>query len=1386
MYAARRNARDAAAWLIEHGVNLDHQNDSGATAVNIATYNGHLELVKLLLENKADCMLAEKWGWQPIHRAAAMGRLQIVKELLRAGADIEARSNSKQTPLLCAIQERQRDVASFLVAHGANLKARGFKTMSALHLAVHAASLPLVRFLVQAGADMEAKTPDGASPLHTAVQLGKGDVTALLLQYGANINTVTKKGWTPVHLAASHGSNEVLKTLLAHGPDLTITTNKGLLPNQLARKSVKALLDQTSSADSQVVEEPNAELSARLVAAASHGNLPRVVRLLENGMGIDTPNIDGRRAASSAAENGHSKILELLLQRGADPNLKDPTGESALWWASRYGYEEAVRLLISFGADINAMNRDGQSPLSVAAQKHHSSIVSILLQQGCVLDSSVAYGRTALIFAVVAGSVDVVEQLLKAGANVNFKTTEGDTAVSLAQEQENDNVLHLLRKHGGLLPTELNGGKPALTLDSFPEHERVEMKIQMRELHQAASKGRIPEVLRLIKAGTPLDGSDEIARPLLSAVIAGHMNVIEMLVKHGASLDVKGKDEATCLGIAVSWGQEAVLRFLLKQGADIEEICDNRGRTPISVAAAFGHLSLVQLLLKLGAKIEWKDWDKMTPLLRAVRGGHRTVVEHLVQHGANIECVDETGTTPLNAAVKCGNREIAQFLLDRGAQMRPDSVWNARPLAFAAFGGSEAIVQLLIDRGADLDHQNDYQKTALHWAVEKGHSMVVKILIEAGARVDIQDDFSRDPLSLAKEKCQEACVKLLSQVSSLRKATETQHKETETAPSTKRDLYQYRSLPAEGYIRIIELLPGVPGDIISIELDDVPLDNAPPFEALSYEWREKVNTIPIQCDNKAILVTPNCKAAMENLRHVSESRSLWIDAICINQGDLKERSEQVGRMADIYRRASSVLMWLGDDYGANSIGLAFENMENMVRVHEEIRREPVETSTLVTPMWEHEKAKEMARRVLEKEDVANGFKDLHSRQYFTRAWIFQEATLAGPRGIIICGRHQCPWRRFEPAMIAYGAYTMARNDCFMRIVQHDYSYTKYGRLSMELAIRAMTLFDSSDPRDKIFAILKLAISAPDSPLYPAADYTLTTQEVFIKTARYLIQDDDEGVGCWDWRNRRDSKTVSGLPSWVPDFSQKEKGLDLYPFQDPEPEFDEMITGLPTTTTTSLVINGCIIDKVAFRWTITTETDVMSVILPAIQALADQGKGLFDPYLDRPTTAETLIAKVLISTILESDVSPDEEEEDADILSYIVWRLAAHKEMPGASPFIPQSLQDAITGWDMKSKTMANFDLEICQAMDVRLQFDTDLILTEKGHLGLTNAGGAKEGLLVAIVGGSETLCLLEERKQEGERFFEYVDLCWLRNFDGQFEALDKIANDLNISRMEIR
>jgi hypothetical protein len=86
----------------------------------------------------------------------------------------------------------------------------------------------------------------------------------------------------------------------------------------------------------------------------------------------------------------------------------------------------------------------------------------------------------------------------------------------------------------------------------------------------------------------------------------------------------------------------------------------------------------------------------------------------------------------------------------------------------------------------------------------------------------------------------------------------------------------------ENSIRIIRLYLGSPGDILSFELEEVPLVHTTSFEALSYEWQEKVGTIPVLCDDAKILITPNCKAAMEKLRLRTKSRYISIDAICIN------------------------------------------------------------------------------------------------------------------------------------------------------------------------------------------------------------------------------------------------------------------------------------------------------------------------------------------------------------------------------------------------------------------------------------------------------------------------------------------------------------------------
>lgn len=129
--------------------------------------------------------------------------------------------------------------------------------------------------------------------------------------------------------------------------------------------------------------------------------------------------------------------------------------------------------------------------------------------------------------------------------------------------------------------------------------------------------------------------------------------------------------------------------------------------------------------------------------------------------------------------------------------------------------------------------------------------------------------------------------------------------------------FSYQPLPARS-IRVIKLLPSrrrtdpLKCSIKHLHLDHV---SAQPYEALSYVWGEPTRRWPLDCDGKELLVTKNCHEALVNLRRRFLPRTLWIDAICINQAGTDEatteRNGQVAMMGEIYLKASRVLVWLG-------------------------------------------------------------------------------------------------------------------------------------------------------------------------------------------------------------------------------------------------------------------------------------------------------------------------------------------------------------------------------------------------------------------------------------------------------------------------------------------
>src|SRR5690242_6624948 len=129
-------------------------------------------------------------------------------------------------------------------------------------------------------------------------------------------------------------------------------------------------------------------------------------------------------------------------------------------------------------------------------------------------------------------------------------------------------------------------------------------------------------------------------------------------------------------------------------------------------------------------------------------------------------------------------------------------------------------------------------------------------------------------------------------------------------PQASEGFYQYEKLEHRE-IRVAILHALTSNGEIRCDIKRISIDEDPDYEALSYTWGSTSDNIPVQVGSGTLWCTKSLVTALNALSPPSSHRTIWIDAICINQSDATERNHQVAFMKDIYVRASRVLIWLG-------------------------------------------------------------------------------------------------------------------------------------------------------------------------------------------------------------------------------------------------------------------------------------------------------------------------------------------------------------------------------------------------------------------------------------------------------------------------------------------
>ncbi|KAE9374876.1 HET-domain-containing protein, partial [Stipitochalara longipes BDJ] len=169
----------------------------------------------------------------------------------------------------------------------------------------------------------------------------------------------------------------------------------------------------------------------------------------------------------------------------------------------------------------------------------------------------------------------------------------------------------------------------------------------------------------------------------------------------------------------------------------------------------------------------------------------------------------------------------------------------------------------------------------------------------------------------------------------------------------------------QGEIRLLHLQPGGQEDPIECDLIHSG-QHTESYEALSYMWGPPSPCQAITVNGVACSVRQNLFAALQSLRNRREMRVLWVDALCINQDNIPERSAQVAMMSRIYRAAAKVLVWLGP--ASIDSHIAFEYVDEC--------RRWIQANLRVCEM------------ISEEQEIA--FMSILERDYWRRVWIIQE------------------------------------------------------------------------------------------------------------------------------------------------------------------------------------------------------------------------------------------------------------------------------------------------------------------------------------------------------------------------------------------------------------
>lgn len=375
--------------------------------------------------------------------------------------------------------------------------------------------------------------------------------------------------------------------------------------------------------------------------------------------------------------------------------------------------------------------------------------------------------------------------------------------------------------------------------------------------------------------------------------------------------------------------------------------------------------------------------------------------------------------------------------------------------------------------------------------------------------------------------------------------------------------------PLDVTLREIRLLTVVPGDedaLIVCKIHHASLTTRPAYKALSYVWGSQPSGGEVlQLEDVEVPATKNLIDALRRIRQSTggESACLWVDALCINQDDVAERSQQVSIMHEIYSSAERVVIWLGE--AGDGSDDAFDSLPAMVGLPEE-----------------GDRSVDDDHRVSVMRQCSSFFIGLSGqRPWFSRIWILQELALASEDPLVLCGSKSAPWSTLMSAWDEIATRHFAEIGLsaprsiddppsdeeaggFSRpgmkmdsLHELRTAFRKEGGLSLRQLLLMSRTSDSTDPRDRVYGLLGMLRAEDVSSGKPiVVDYQKTMSEVYTDAMVHVFSRGQgpmilSGMFLPGIPTRPPDDSVCATedsvhPSWAPDFSRQKRNLTAQP------------------------------------------------------------------------------------------------------------------------------------------------------------------------------------------------------------------------------------------------